>query len=284
MTRGDFLNQLKKQALLSKYTVPEREIEDLFCHCLNISWGDLFLDRALTLKPEEKEAIQSFYADLFKGVPLAYILGYKDFYKYQFHVSPEVLIPRPDSEVLVRACLETLTVKEPTILDLGAGSGCLGLSIALDCPGSELTLIEASTKALAVCEKNCRDLQFAHANILHFKIDETPTLKEFLKSSFDLVIANPPYIPHDDPALDPRVRDFEPHEALFSDEQGLHHWLQWARQAREVLNPEGLLAFEMGYQQMDLALSRIGDLGLKPQKVYEDGAGHRRFIIMNLLA
>lgn len=177
--------------------------------------------------------------------PLQYIIGRWNFFGRDFFVGPGVLIPRSDTETLIDVCLESLKGKEnPRVLDLCAGTGCIGLTIKGECPGSDVTLVEKFDEALSFTNKNA-----AH-NKLDVKIVKGDVLKtEGANGEYDLIVSNPPYINKNDmQALQPEVK-FEPETALSGGEDGLDFYRHIAKEYKDYLKDGGTLAFEIGYNQ-----------------------------------
>lgn len=204
------------------------------------------------------------------GEPLAYILNEKEFHGLLFYVDNNVLIPRPETEFLVDWALSWVDKsqkKQFRIADLGTGSGCLGLTLIKKIPEAHLVAIDISAKAIDVAKKNADHLGVT-SRVNFFNEDVEKWLHHFGESrfqnqmQFDLIVANPPYIDPDDESIEPNVKKFEPHQALFSNENGLHHIRTWLQAAVQLLAPKGALAFEIGHSQEDQVLRLFRDLGV----------------------
>ncbi len=182
------------------------------------------------------------------GEPIAYILGQKDFYKLTFGVESGVLIPRPETELLVERVLELVADPKNGLhfADLGCGSGCIGLSLLHDLVSSTCEFVDLSAKAIEVSKRNSTKLNL-DARATFFQKDVVEYLS--LGTKFDLIVANPPYIDPSDNEVEGMVRKFEPHEALYSEDQGLFHLKSWGKAALSNLNPGGFLIFEIGHLQ-----------------------------------
>jgi release factor glutamine methyltransferase len=177
--------------------------------------------------------------------PLAYILGWREFYGRSFHVTPGVLIPRQETEVLVDSALERIPVQpggDVRVLDLGTGSGCVGITIALERPYSKVTASDISSGALEVAQHNACDLR---ASVQFVNSDG---FEAFCDSSFDFVVTNPPYIGLEEP-LHEEVKNFEPHQALFGGMTGIEFYQRIATDGARVISKGGLILMEVGYQQ-----------------------------------
>jgi len=209
----------------------------------------LHIDRdRLLLSPPNKKVPQRFSKMVErrkKGEPVAYITGRRAFWNIDLHVGPGVLVPRPDSEVLIASAIEHFEGRggPQRILDLGTGPGTLLLA-ALDVwPGATGIGIDVSRRALSYASANARRLGFEQR--LKFKIGDWA---EGVTEGFDLILCNPPYVA-EGAELGPGVREFEPDEALFAGETGLDAYRALAPQLPKLLNPRGLAAVEIGQDQ-----------------------------------
>jgi release factor glutamine methyltransferase len=197
-----------------------------------------------------------------RGEPIAYIVGYKEFYSLELGVNPAVLIPRPETELLVDLAIER---KPSTVLDLGTGSGAIALAIKKHLPGAKVTAVEASAAALAVAQRNAVKhnlaVDFVHARWLEGIGDER----------FDLIVSNPPYIAAGDPHLED-LR-FEPRSALVSGTDGLDAIREIVRQAPRHLAPGGWLLLEHGIGQDENVRALLSADGFESVTTWPDLAG-----------
>ncbi|MCG9895730.1 MAG: peptide chain release factor N(5)-glutamine methyltransferase [Fimbriimonadaceae bacterium] len=201
-------------------------------------------DRAwLAAHPDEEircSGAENLLARRLNREPLAYILGEREFFGRTFEVGPEVLIPRQETEVLVEAALDMQPPRPQRIADLGTGSGCLAITLALEMPEAEVWAADISPGALETARRNAR----------RHRVDIRPHAGDLFNAlpedvRFDLVVSNPPYIAEGE--IDqPEVRDWEPPLALYSEEDGCGHYRRIAREAPERLAPEGSLLLEVG--------------------------------------
>ena len=201
------------------------------------------------------------------GEPLAYIVGYKEFFGLRFNVDARVLVPRPDTETLVQWALEVLKpVADPEVLDLGTGSGAVAIAIArsLEC---KVTATDFSAQALAVASKNARqlrtDVQFIHSNWL-----------EKVSGHYHVIASNPPYIADQDPHLAALAN--EPLSALTAGADGLNDIRQIIQSAPDHLHPEGWLLLEHGYDQADTVCKLLTQHGFAQVQSRHDLAGIAR--------
>jgi len=218
------------------------------------------------------EKIPALLERRLKGEPLAYLLGEKGFYKDIFEVCPGVLIPRPETELLVEKGLEflkTTKAAQPKIFDFGCGSGCLGLSLLREMPQAVLTGFDVSAVAVEVSRRNARRLQLSQrASFVQKSIQDL----EFQESA-DLIVANPPYIAPTDPQVEPHVAAYEPHLALYAEENGFHEIRVWSEQAFRLLKANGMFVMEFGFGQEHQVDEILQSFGFRPILFYKDLAG-----------
>jgi release factor glutamine methyltransferase len=191
-----------------------------------------------------------------RGTPLSHLTGSREFWSIPLAVSPSVLIPRPETEVLVEKVLELASRDRETILDVGTGSGNIAIALAKELPRARILATDISLRALAVARRNAsvhkaRRVEFVRSNL--FSAFRASGLR------FDFIVSNPPYISKRDwGALPAEVRDFEPRRALLAGESGLEVIRRLARQAGRFLRPGGYLIFEIGDGQRDEVLALFG--------------------------
>jgi release factor glutamine methyltransferase len=201
------------------------------------------------LQELEIEKMRAILKKRATGYPMAYILGSRGFYKSDFVVTPDTLIPRPETELLVEKAVEVCRGMDQDVIeicDLGAGSGAIGLSVALEEPRAQVTLIEKSEAAARVCEQNLERFCLSERVRVH---QVAITLELILPKKYDLILSNPPYIAIDDQNVEPWVKLYEPEMALFSTDEGLHEIKVWIRVASAHIKPGGFIIFEHGDRQ-----------------------------------
>ena len=206
---------------------------------------------------------------------MAYILGDWEFYGLTLDICRDVLIPRPDTETLVERGLEFVKAQSGSVrvMDLCAGSGCVGLALAANCPDSWVVLADWSEDALRVCRQNIRrcglsmQVSVARVNAL----ENAPALLR----DFDLIVCNPPYIPSDEIAgLDNSVRDYEPHMALDGGEDGLDFYRAISERWKVALRSGGKLIFEIGWDQAPAVEYILAAQGYRDIQTFQDPGGH----------
>jgi release factor glutamine methyltransferase len=228
------------------------------------------------------EDVRQRYRDLIRrrieGCPVAYLVGRKEFFSLRFEVNPAVLIPRPDTETVVVECLRLATeMSEPSVIDVGTGSGAIAIAVAKQHKAAHVTATDISGEALAVAQRNAgRNALAERVRFLHGDLFSPVPSGEH----FDFILSNPPYIPHEDLARLPSgVRDYEPHLAL---DGGLGGFLVFDRLLEQVvhrLKPGGWLILEIGAPQEAPARARISaQSGLELFKTILDGSGHPRVL------
>lgn len=217
------------------------------------------------------------------GEPLAYVLGCTEFYGLKLAVSPQVLIPRPDTETLVDWALERLRAmpgadpEAPRVLDLGTGSGAVACAVKAHCTAAHLTALDASEGALAVARRNAEqlelDVRFLHSDWFA-ALPAPPILGSKVAQKFDLILSNPPYIAEDDTHL-PALRH-EPLQALTSGADGLNDLRHIVDLAPAYLKPHGWLLLEHGYDQAEAVQQLMRSKGFSEVSTRQDLGGNAR--------
>jgi release factor glutamine methyltransferase len=239
----------------------------------------LHIDRdRLILSPPDRDVPDRFWEMLERrkaGEPVAYITGRRAFWNIELHVGPGVLVPRPDSEVLIASAIEHFggTPGPKRILDLGTGPGTLllaGLDVFPDATGLG---IDVSRRTMSYAAANARRLGFEAR--VKFKIGNWA---EGISETFDLILCNPPYVA-EGADLGTGVREFEPDEALFAGAEGLDAYRALAPQLPRLLNKGGLAAVEIGYDQADAVSALLARDGLEP-RVVQDLASRDRALLL----
>ncbi len=206
------------------------------------------------------------------GEPVAYLVGYRDFWKSRFAVGPGVLVPRPETELLVETALEWLSLTpNPQILDLGAGTGAIGLSLALERPDADVDLVDASSQALAIA-----DLNRTHLGVARARLFRGSWFAPVAGGRYHLILSNPPYIAPDDPHLATLQLSHEPLEALAAADAGLADLRHIVSLAPAHLHPGGRLLLEHGYDQGPPVRTMLAEAGFGRIHTYRDLSGMER--------
>jgi release factor glutamine methyltransferase len=254
---------------------PRLETQILLAHALGCKKIDLYVRHEEEPPEEKKSAFREMIRKRAEGMPVAYLVGYREFYSLEFAVTPAVLIPRPETETLVLQTLGVLrTIESPRVLDVGTGSGCIAVTLAKHHKTARVIAVDASTAALEVAAVNARKhgvadrIAFREGNLFAAVAGET----------FDTIVSNPPYIAHGEfAALDRGVRDFEPRSALDGGPDGLEFYRRLAAEAPQYLNLGGTLLVEIGAAQAH-AVGEILREHLEPGKLLHDSAGRPRVL------
>ncbi|MFA7895420.1 peptide chain release factor N(5)-glutamine methyltransferase [Pseudomonas putida] len=211
------------------------------------------------------------------GEPVAYILGQQGFWKIDLEVAPHTLIPRPDTELLVETALELQPALPAKVLDLGTGTGAIGLALASERPAWQVTAVDRVPEAAALAERNRQRLGLANV-----RVQVSHWLEGLVDERFDLIVSNPPYIAASDPHLvDGDVR-FEPSSALVAGVDGLDDLRVIAAQAPSHLTPGGWLLLEHGYDQADAVQALLRENGFVEVDSRIDLGGHQRITLGRL--
>lgn len=255
------------------------EVQCLLQHVLNIPRAWLLAHPERCLNDSEKTHYDELLQRRLCGEPLAYMLGEREFFGLMFKVTPDVLIPRPETELLVELALQRIPPPQPSpggrgsfrVLDLGTGSGAIALAIAHSRPAVEVLACDASSAALEVARKNAQLLGLANAAFM-----QSDWFAALDARRFDLIMSNPPYIAADDPHLQCGDVRFEPSSALVSGDDGLHDIRHIAACAQEYLEPGGWLLLEHGYDQAARVRELLRQKGFSEVCSVRDLAGIER--------
>jgi release factor glutamine methyltransferase len=230
---------------------PAAEAGVLLCHVLNKDRTFIFVHPEYILSDHEGADFFKLIDSRLKGKPSQYLTGFQEFMSLKFKVDSNVLIPRQDTEILVESVIDHVKDLEDTeckILDIGTGSGCIAVSLAYYIKNSKVTAVDISEGALNIAGENARALGVEEKTTF-IKSDLFNNLKN-KEGSFDIIVSNPPYIPSIDiKELQPEVRDFEPLGALDGGTDGLDYYRILTKNAADFLKINGLLAFEVGFDQ-----------------------------------
>ncbi len=265
-----------------KFDSPRLDAEILLSKALGLKRIDLYLKFESPLSEAELETCRNYVRRRTAGEPVAYILGEKEFFGSVFKVDQNVLIPRPETELLVEEVLlwvqkNSLQDEHLNILDLGTGSGCIGLSLLKKLPNAKVTLVDVSAEALNVAKRNAQNLNLEERCKF---LNQDAEACDLGSEQFQIIVANPPYIDPEDPEIMPEVKKFEPHQALFSNDKGLYHLKKWSEKYVKLLSDLSIIPFEFGHQQSKFAKEYFQKLNsLNEIKLIRDLSGIDRHII-----
>ena len=258
------------------------EARELVCFGTGKTKEELTRDGSLYASPETEKRVRELMERHLAGEPVAYLIGEWEFYGLPLDISPDVLIPRPDTEVLVEQALAYLqTAGECRVLDLCAGSGCIGLALAAHAPTVRVVLGEYSDAALKICRQNIRRNGLS-GRVVPVQVDALARPERAL-GEFRCIVSNPPYIPRADiKTLDGSVKDYEPRMALDGGEDGLDFYRSIVEKWKDALIPGGRLYFEVGIGQADDVLRIMRKEGFGDIQVVRDLAGIPRVVFGTL--
>lgn len=256
------------------------ELELLWCGVLGISRASLRAHPEFTLNKAAELQVNQWVARRKQGEPMAYILGQKEFWSLPLKVNQDVLIPRPETELLVQTVLEKLPKEShQRVLDLGTGSGAIALALAHERPNWQIVAVDQSEKALALAKENAKLLSISNVD---FDQSDWFAGVSHHAGLFDAIVSNPPYIPKNDPHLNVGDCRFEPMEALKAGPEGLDDLKHIISKAHNYLAPKGWLLVEHGYDQGARVMDLFQKHGFKNILGVQDLAGHNRVVTGNL--
>jgi release factor glutamine methyltransferase len=269
------------QFLKSKgFLTPRLDAEVLLAKAMDCTRVQLYTQFDKPLSEDERGRFRDFLRRRSAGEPVAYITGVREFYGRRFNVGPEVLIPRPDTELLVDVIasnLKSSVIEHPKLLDLCTGSGCIAVSLALEFPNVVLTALDCSASALSFAKQNA-ELMGASERI-EFMNHDLLRQDFCITQRFDFLVSNPPYIATAEvEKLDEGVRKFEPKIALDGGADGLVFYRRILELVPELLMPGGVVAVEVGYDQGKKIAELFVAAGLRDVNVHQDLAGHERVV------
>jgi release factor glutamine methyltransferase len=210
------------------------------------------------------------------GEPTQYILGEAEFMSLAFKVNRHTLIPRPDTETLAEYAIKRIGARPVRFLDVGTGSGCIAVSVAKYCANAEGVAVDVSAYALAVAKENAA----RHGVDGRLEFLQLDILTEVPEGRFDVILSNPPYIETDAIAgLERNVRDFEPYTALWGGADGLRFYRRISELAKTLLQPKGVLAFEVGHTQRAAVMEILKKDGYRERTALEDLSGISRVVV-----
>ncbi len=251
-----------------------REANLLVAHALGLSTIELYAHPEREIGTEDAERARALVARRAAGEPVAHLLGAREFYGLRLRVTPDVLIPRPETELLVDLALDRLAPDEPArVLDLGTGSGAIAIVIAQARPEAQIVSVDRSDKALTVARDNAKHHGLANLTFVHGEWFEPVTGQRF-----DLIVSNPPYVAEADPHLQRGDVRYEPLTALAAGPEGLDDLRTIITQAPEHLNKGGWLLLEHGADQQQAVLELLATHDFMECHGHQDLAGLPRAV------
>ena len=278
ITYNDLYLEIRRQLRAADSGDPTLEARELVAFACGKTKEELLRDGRLYVTPEVEARVRALVQRHLDGEPTAYLIGEWEFYGLPLDISRDVLIPRPDTEVLAGLAIDFVkTQGECRVLDLCAGSGCVGLAVASQCPGSRVVLGELSEGALRICRQNIRRNGLS-GRVVPMQMDALAPPPAQL-GEFRCLVSNPPYIPAGDiPGLDPSVRDFEPRMALDGGADGLDFYRNLAKAWKNALSVGGKIFLEVGIGQADDVLRLLRTQGFGDLEITKDLNGIPRVV------
>jgi release factor glutamine methyltransferase len=262
----DLLERARSRLAAAPFAPPTREAALLLGHVLGLSEAQVLARGERLLDEAARRRFLALLERRLGGEPVAYLVGQREFYGRSFAVDRRVLVPRPETEHLVEAALAARLPERPRILDVGTGSGCLAVTLALERPAARVVATDLSLGALAVAAANVRRWRVAG----RVTLAAADLFAGLDLAAFDLVVSNPPYVDRDDaPTLSPEVVDFEPELALFAAERG-EAVLGEIFEGAAALRPGALLMVEIGAGQRPALEERLATASPAPPLQLQD--------------
>jgi release factor glutamine methyltransferase len=252
-TAGDVL-QAARARLASTSQYPRRDAELVLAHVLGCDPTALLTHPERLLSAQQAKQFEALLKRRLASEPVQYLTGEQEFFGLLFEVSPDVLIPRPETEHLVEAVLERFDRNaNPRIVDVGTGSGAIAVAIAHALTRAHVTAVDFYPKALEVARRNAE----RHGVMDRVTLRQADLLVEAGTAEFDVVVSNPPYIANCE-KLEPQVANYEPRSALYAGPTGLEVYERLIPQANRALKPQGWLMMEIGYGQQPALEALLG--------------------------
>lgn len=270
------LAQIRRTLASHRIEEPDIDAELLLRHAANLSKDQLYVQYNRKLTDKETHLLYSLIQRRLKGEPIAYILGYREFFGIEFDVNPSVLIPRPETELLVEKAIEFARQQNIRLIaDIGTGSGAIAISLAKHLPDAKIYAVDISKDALQVAKANCKKHNVTdHVGPLH------GNLLEPLQEAVDLIVANLPYVKNADwEQLPAGIKANEPKSALAGGTDGLDVIRELLSTTEGKLRPNGAILLEIGYDQGEATLKLAKNHFPKgTAEIYTDLAGLNRVV------
>lgn len=242
------LKEMKIKDILEPKTINENEKKLALMQVLNLSIPEILLNKDKQLTKQEEKQYKKIEKKINKDIPVQYILKETYFYNKKFYINKNVLIPRPETELLIKETndliKEKFQNKKINILDIGTGSGVIAITLEKLNKNSTVTATDISKKALKVAQKN----QKLHKTKVKFI---KTNLYQNVNEKFDVIISNPPYIENDSKNIENKVKNNEPHLALYGGKEGLDYYKKILKNIKNIIKENHIIAFEIGEHQED---------------------------------
>ncbi len=254
---------------------PRLDAELLLAHACGCQRIQLYTNYDRVLTDDQRARMRELVRRRAQAEPVAYLVGYREFFGLDFEVGPAVLIPRPDTETLVRAALEVLKqLPAPTVIDIGTGSGCIAVALAVNSQAT-VTAVDISAEALEVAKKNAE--RHKVADRIEFTCSDL--FAAVPETTVDLIVSNPPYITETEhPGLQKDVRDHEPIQALVAGKDGLDVVRRLIQDARSYLRDGGHLMLEIDGSQAQVVADLLSSAGYGKVQIQKDLCGIQRVV------
>lgn len=271
ITYNNLYLDVRRALRLAGVEAAQLEARELLCHVTHKSKEQFWLDLNYYVSSEQEREVRELLRQRLEGTPVAYLLGEWSFCGLDLDVDSTVLIPRADTEVLAELAAERTKAagERARMLDLCAGTGCVGLAVATMAPNCRAVLADYSPDAVRICRQNIRRCGLL-SSVTCFQVDAREAPPQQLWN-FDVIASNPPYIPTGDiQTLDPSVRDYEPHLALDGGADGLDFYRSIAHKWKSALREDGWLLFEVGMGQAADVEELLRQEGFRSVRSYPD--------------
>lgn len=271
------LLQYKNHLNKASITTYQLDAELILAHALKVTRLQMLMNLQEQISLQQKNYADKLILRRANLEPMAYIIGYKDFWKHSFIVNRSTLIPRPETELIIEKVLQFYQNKDLPlkILDLGTGSGCIIISILHEYPNASGIGVDISKDALSIAKKNSKLIKVNN----RLKLIKSNWF-DSIAGKFDIIVANPPYISEHE-NIENSVKNFEPATALFAPKSGLAHYYIIANHTVKFLNPHGMFFFEVGNKQSDAVSNICNTFGLEIIEIAQDLAKINRVICGN---
>jgi release factor glutamine methyltransferase len=282
----DLLNWTAEYLATKGFENGRLETELLLAHSLSLRRIDLYVNFDRPLVVDELAHFKSLLKRRLENEPLQYIMGETEFYSLPFKVAPGVLIPRPETEILVdniiRICLENFEeTAQVNILDVGSGSGNIAVACAKNIPSARLTSVDISEAALDIAKNNA-EINGVKDDIKFIKLDALKEWPENYHQSFNIIVSNPPYVSTAEYInLAMEIKDYEPQNALVSGEFGLDFYRKFSLQLKDLSRKNTFILFEIGEKQAKGVIECYKNVGFLNAIIVKDLSNKDRVIIMN---